>query len=88
MVVFIHVVVVYVVVLVVVVVLLLSTVDAQFVEALQKEDRKLVVVTRLVKVNVGVKPLLISSVIVGVNPLVISFFIEDVKYLADSPDDF
>lgn len=87
MVVFIHVVVVAVVVLVVVVVLLWSTVDAQFVEALQKEDRKLVVVTRLVKVTVGVKLLLISSVMVGVNPLVISFFIEDVKYLVVSPDD-
>ena len=85
MVVFVHVV--SVVVLVVVVVLLWSTVDAQFVEALQKEDRKLVVVTRLVKVTVGVKLLLISSVMVGVNPLVISFFIEDVKYLVVSPDD-
>ena len=87
MVVYVHVVVVSVVVLVVVVVLLWSTVDAQFVDALQKEDRKLVVVTRLVNVTVGVKLLLISSVIVGVNPLVISFFIEDVKYLVVSPDD-
>ena len=87
MVVYVHVVVVSVVVLVVVVVLLWSTVDAQFVDALQKEDRKLVVVTRLVKVTVGVKLLLISSVMVGVNPLVTSFFIEDVKYLVVSPDD-
>ena len=87
MVVYVHVVVVSVVVLVVVVVLLWSTVDAQFVEALQKEDRKLVVVTRLVNVTVGVKLLLISSVIVAVNPLVILFFIEDVKYLVVSPDD-